>query len=153
MVTHPVRRLATIVNEYFFTGNIGGRPSNKTDFDAYVKQRIMRGYGREGLRCLLVADNVWEHEVLSMLQQTGMSILVTTREEKLATDAGGVSVRVDQLFDRDAESLLLKAAHLPEGTRLSDPAMEVIRLCNHVTMDLAFIGRWGMIRGKEDLNA
>lgn len=101
----------------------------------------------------MVADNVWEKEVVSKLLETGMSVLLSTRQEELVTGAQGVPVRVDELSEADAESVLRKAAELSPGVRLPDDAVDLIELCGRVAMDLAFVGRWSIVRGRQDRTA
>lgn len=46
-------------------GRVGGQPNESGDnADAYIKQRMENGHGGKGLKCLVVADNVWEKEVV-----------------------------------------------------------------------------------------
>lgn len=148
-------RLAREVHESI-EGSVGPPPGASDDGAAYIKRRMdggaARGGGRRGggRRCLVVADNVWEQEVVSELLATGMWVLLTTRDETLAKSARGVAVGVDQLSQADAESVLRTAAELPPGARLPDEAVDLIHLCGHVAMDLAFVGRWSSVRGRQD---
>ncbi|CAN0251388.1 unnamed protein product [Scytosiphon promiscuus] len=134
-------------------GSVGRRPAELDDGVAYVKQCMENGHGGKGLRCLVVADNVWEKEVVSKLLETGMSILLSTRCEELVVGSQGTTVRVDEMSEADAELVLRKAAELPSDVRLPDDAVDLIELCGHVAMDLAFVGRWSTVRGREDRTA
>ncbi|CAB1096338.1 unnamed protein product [Ectocarpus sp. CCAP 1310/34] len=143
-------QLARMVQEDI-GGRVGGHPNESGgNADAYIKQRMENGHGGKGLKCLAVADNVWEKEVVSMLLKTGMTVLLSTRHEELVTGARGVPVRLDELSARDAESVLRSAAELPPAVRLPDDAVDLIDLCGRVAMDLAFVGRWSTVRGRHD---
>lgn len=104
-----------------------------------------RDRGRKGrrraLRCLVVADDVADWKVVHKLRDTGMWVLATTRDEEVIADAGGQSVRVDRLFETDAESVLRKASELPDGVPLPAAAKDLMELCGGVAMDLAFVVR------------
>lgn len=50
-------------------------PAVGEDGETYLKQTV----SRESLRCLVVADDVWEVEVIEKLRKTGMWVLLTTR--------------------------------------------------------------------------
>lgn len=130
----------------------GDPPSSSDDAITYVKKRmehlLIEG---EGSKCLVVADGVLETEVVSQLLQTGMRILLTTRDEKLVTDARGKAVIVDKLSIYEAELLLKEAAALSPRTRLPDAALVLIELCDRVAMDMAIVGRWPTVqRSRED---
>lgn len=143
--------------------NIGGllrgeNSSPRPDFDdsadaaAFVKE-VFGGSSREGvrgLRCLVVADNVWEGEVIVRLREVGVWVLVTTRDEKLVLGEGGDTVRINRLFEADAQMILTKAAELPAGMLSTAAAKDVIELCDRVALDVAFVGRWGTLRECKD---
>ncbi|CAM9940537.1 unnamed protein product, partial [Ectocarpus fasciculatus] len=130
---------------------IGGRhPATTDDGAAYIKEQMQRGHRGKGLKCLVVADNVWEKEVVWKLLETGMSVLLSTRDEELVTGSEGEVVGVDELSEVEAESVLRKASELPPKTRLPDDAVDLIDLCGRVAMDLAFVGRWSTVRGRSD---
>eukprot|EP00903_Cladosiphon_okamuranus_P018859 g17347.t1 len=141
--------LARIVYEEV-DGSVGHRPEASDDVTAYIKQRMSAA---GGAKCLMVADNVWETEVVAQLLEIGMWILLSTRDEKLVTDADGEAVGVDELSEADAESVLRRAAELPTEMRLPDDAKDLIELCGRVAMDLAFVGRWSTVRGRQDRKA
>lgn len=118
---------------------------------SYVKD-VMTGRFHEGrgpLRCLVVADNVWEEEVVACLRDTGVWVLVTTRREEVVKAAGGESVRINRMFGADAEMLLKRASGLPTGVGWQEGAREVVELCGRVAMDVAYVGKWSTI-GKEN---
>lgn len=147
-----MRQLARTVHEDI-GGSVGIPPTASNDGAAYMKQFVEEGHGRNGLKCLVVADNVWEEEVVSELLKTGMSVLVSARNAELVTGKHGEAVGVDKLSKEDAELLLRKTAELPLATRLPDAAVDLVELCGCVAMDLAFVGRWSTVRGAEHRNA
>eukprot|EP00752_Nemacystus_decipiens_P012279 g10885.t1 len=147
-----MRRLARRVYEVV-GGSVGRPPAPSDDGAAYIKRFVGRGHGGEGSKCLVVADNVWEEEVISKLLETGMSVLVSTRREELVTAAQGEAVRVDELAKDDAMLLLTRAAELSEGEHLPDAAVDLVELCGRVAMDLAFVGRWSTVRQRRDPDA
>ncbi|CAM9661379.1 unnamed protein product, partial [Pylaiella littoralis] len=131
-------------------GSMGRRPVAADDGAAYIKERMENGHGGKGLKCLVVADNVWDKEVVSELLETGMSVLLSTRDEGLILRSSGKAVGVDHLSKTDAESVLKRTAELPPEVRLPDHAVDLIELCGRVAMDLAFVGRWSTVRGRHD---
>ena len=131
-------------------GGVGYRPAESSDSAAYIKQRME---SCPGLKCLVVADNVWEKEVVSKLLETGMRVLLSTRDAELVRCNDGEAVGVDELSSADAESVLRKAAELPANVRLPDDAVNLMELCGRVAMDLAFVGRWSTVRGRRDRKA
>ena len=108
--------------------------------ESYVK-KIM---SQESLRCLVVADDVWEKEVVDKLRNTGMWVLLTTRT------AFGVQpherVIMDKLTESEAEAVLRGAAELPATESLCDGAKAVLKICGRVAMDVAFVGSWSPVR-------
>eukprot|EP00903_Cladosiphon_okamuranus_P018858 g17346.t1 len=133
--------------------SVGSAPSESGDSVDYIKQHMEMGHGGKGLRCLVVADNVWEKEVVSKLRQTGMWVLISTRDGALVTASKGTAVGVDELSKADAKSVLRKAAELSPEVELPNDAVDLIELCGRVAMDLAFVGRWSTVRGRQDRTA
>eukprot|EP00903_Cladosiphon_okamuranus_P014791 g13702.t1 len=131
-------------------GSMGRRPAESDDGAAYIKEWTGKGRGGTGARCLVVADNVWEKEVVSKLLDTGMWVLLSTRDEQLVTHVSGKAVGVDELSEAEAESVLRRAAELPPEVRLPEDAGYLIERCGRVAMDLAFVGRWSTVRGRRD---
>lgn len=142
-------RLARMVHEEL-GGCMGRAPTASEDGAAYVREQVRRGRLGRGLRCLIVADNVWEDEVVVKLRETGMWVLVTTRAEELVVGAGGEALSMNELSKADAELLLRRASALSAGARLPRAATDLVELCGRVAMDLAFVGRWSSVRGRED---
>lgn len=106
--------------------------------------------GHHHRRCFLVADSVWEPEVIALLRETGMWLLVTTRLENLVRDAEGETVRLDKLSPHEGEAVLRGAAGIPAGVPLPDAARDLGELCGYVAMDLAYVGRWNSVCGRRD---
>ncbi|CAM9267893.1 unnamed protein product [Ectocarpus fasciculatus] len=134
-------------------GCVGNRPVAPADGAAYVKQRVEDGNDGKGLKCLVVADNVWEPEVVSKLLETGMSVLLSTRDQQLVTGAQGQPVGVDELSPADARSVLRGAAEIAPEVPLPADADDLIDLSGRVAMGLAFIGRWSNVRRQEGRTA
>eukprot|EP00903_Cladosiphon_okamuranus_P022257 g20467.t1 len=134
-------------------GGVGRLPEEPSDCAAYIKQQMERGHRGKGLKCLVVADNVGEKEVVSKLLETGMWVLLSTRDEQLVTDAEGSAVFVDMLSTAEAESVLRRAAELPLDVRLPDHSIDLIELCGRVAIHVAFVGRWSTVRGRQDRRA
>lgn len=140
-------------------GSVGHAPSDSDDGATYIKEMMTGGWphggrrrhaGQQQLKCMVVADNVWEAEAVAKLRETGMWVLLTTRREALVTEADGRAVVIDTLSEEDAMSVLREASELPAGARLPDAAVELIELCGRVAMELAFVGRWSSVRGRKD---
>ncbi|CAN0356115.1 unnamed protein product [Ectocarpus sp. 8 AP-2014] len=142
-------QLARMVHEEI-GGSVGRVPSASEDSATYIKQRLEEGHKGRGLKCLVVADNVWEEDVVSKLVETGMWVLLSTRDEAVVKRSRGKTVVVDELSQADAESVLKRAAELPPDARLPDDAVDLIKLCGRVAMDVAFVGRWSTVRGRHD---
>ncbi|CAM9760786.1 unnamed protein product [Ectocarpus fasciculatus] len=136
-----------------WTPDIGVEPE---DGAAYIREILTADEGeRSSGGCgelLVVADDVWEAEVLEELRSTGASILYTTRSEEdlLAASGGSSVVRVDEVTKGEAEEILRRAADLLDYTKLPDAAQDMIRRGGPVAMDIAYVGRWDMVRGKND---
>lgn len=95
----------------------------------------------------MVADDVWEVEVVDKLRETGLSVLVTTRHDSVGADD---KVIVDELTPMEAESLMRGAAGLQSGERLPDKAQTILVRCHCVVMDVAFLGRLNTVRTGRD---
>lgn len=68
---------------------MGKPPGVSDDGAAYIRHRMGVARGGRSLKCLVVADNVWEEEVVSNLMETGMWVLLSTRDEYLVNAQGG----------------------------------------------------------------
>ena len=115
-------------------------PAVGENSESYVEKIV----SRESLRCLVVADDVWEAEVVTKLRKTGMWVLLTTRQPSMVEDKEKVAV--DKLTQEEAEEVLRGAAGMSRGEHLCDGAMDVLKICDFVAMDIAFVGRWSSVR-------
>eukprot|EP00752_Nemacystus_decipiens_P008588 g7668.t1 len=91
-----------------------GAPGAGEDGGSYVKTIVEE----KSKRCLVVADDVWENEVVEKLRATGMWVLLTTRPRPDSTVNVGVKERVtmDTLTEpEEAEDILRGSAKLPPG--------------------------------------
>lgn len=145
-------QLACLVHQEI-EGSGGRPPAASDDSVTFIRQRVEKARERKGLKCLVVADNVRDSEAISKLLETGMWVLISTRDEQLVQNAHGEAVVVDELSEADAEMVLKRAAELPPSFRLPDEAVDLIELCGRVAMDLAFVGRWSTVRGRQDRTA
>lgn len=114
----------------------------KEDGVAYISEMVVEGLDR----VLVVADDVWEVEVLQELQKLGAYILYTTRQEALLPDAP--VVRIGEVVLEEAEMVLRRAADLDETAVLPDAAYELMERCEFIVLDIAFVGKWGVVRGR-----
>lgn len=109
----------------------------------------IRGWVDEGSRSfLVVADDVWENEVLEGLGKAGVWVLYTSRCGALSESV----VWFNRIGDEEAETVLKLAAELEESQRLPDAAHQLI-LKSECVMDLAFVGRWSIVHGRTDAKA
>ncbi|CAM9124237.1 unnamed protein product, partial [Scytosiphon promiscuus] len=130
------------VLEYFSDGVIW-LPVNRGDGDEDRLQALMRLLARlvrEELRCLVVADNVCEAEVLAKLKETGMWVLLTSRRPDVVRKGGGKPVVVGRLLEADAEWVLRRASELPSDEPSPVGASDLLDLCGRAALDLAFVG-------------
>lgn len=131
-------------------GTLGASPTNGEGGTAYVKKKVATGNGGKGLHCLLVADDVWEPEVVTQLRETGMRVLLTTRNVDLVIGAEGEAVGADRLTLEEAETVLRGAAGIPADARLPHAAHQIIERCDHVAMYIASVGRWENLQRRRD---
>eukprot|EP00752_Nemacystus_decipiens_P006434 g5796.t1 len=135
-----MRKLAKALHEDVMK-KIVGAPKAGEKGESYVKKMLTQ----KKKRCLVVADDVWEPQVIAKLKETGMFVLLTTRFPEIVEPDEVVDV--DQLTPAEAEDVLRGAAELPPGQRLCDAAMEVLDdICGFVAMDIAFVGSWSTLR-------
>ncbi|CAM9693319.1 unnamed protein product, partial [Ectocarpus sp. 8 AP-2014] len=146
--------LAKMVYEDVLDGR--GYPPGQSPIDpkngaAYVHQAMVEGgQGQAGLQCLLVADDVWQSEVVEELRKTGMRVMLTTRDPALVVDAGGKVIVCDKLRKEEAKALVISAAELPEGASLPNAAHDVLDLCDYIPMYVESVARWTMMNGRSD---
>ncbi|CAN0553487.1 unnamed protein product, partial [Ectocarpus sp. 12 AP-2014] len=132
-------KLAKALHEDVFKSRVDA-PEVGEDGESYVKKIVEL----TKKRCLVVADDVWEKEVVEKLRETGMWVLLTTRFPVMVEP--GERVFVDKLGETEAEDVLRGAARLPPGHRLCDDAVEVLEICGFTAMDIAFVGSWSSVR-------
>lgn len=125
---------------------ISGVGVDPEDGAAYIHEVV----NESNMRFLVVADNVWEAEVLKELKWAGVWVLYTTRHEDLLPEA---PLRLDTVLEKEAELVLRRAADLEDTAPLPAAAYELMKLCEFSVMHLAFAGRWGVVRGKSDEEA
>lgn len=142
-------RLANMVYETVLKKNC--RPPQRSgvgvdpeDGAAYIGEMVRDG----SRRFLVVADDVWEVEVLEELRRAGAWVLYTTRSEDLLGD--DAPLQMDAVPKEEAATILRRAAELRDDVALPDAAYEMMTRCGFVVMDLAFVGRWGTVRGRAD---
>ena len=58
-------------------------------------------------------------------------------------------VEIHEMVD-SARLVLTRAADLPDDVQLPDAALEVVERCGRLAMDLAFVGSWDLVRGRND---
>lgn len=138
----------------------GASPTEPRDGSVFVRDFVLGTTGGGAVaaaaatsrqkRCLIVADDVWEVDILEELRQTGMWVLFTTRDPRLVERVEGSAVPVDQLSKAEAESLLRGAAELPTGSSLPSAAAKIIERCDRMANRLEFVGRWSTVKGSDD---
>lgn len=82
----------------------GGMPAQFNDLDDVIGHLASFAKGRS---CLLVLDNVWEAEVVRAAHRTGLSLLVTTRQQATVDDVGGTTTFVGDMTTEEAAAVLL----------------------------------------------
>ncbi|CAN0193370.1 unnamed protein product, partial [Ectocarpus fasciculatus] len=95
---------------------------------------------RRPLRCLVAADNVCEAEVVAAIAETGVWVLLTTRDGDVIRRVGGKPVVVGRLLETDADWVLRRASELPGDESPPAGARELVELCGRTALDLAFVG-------------
>ena len=67
--------------------------------------------GSNGLRCLVVLDNVWSVEVVNAFARTGFHVVVTTRQKTVISPAhSGLCTEVGNMSEEDSLKVLRKAS-------------------------------------------
>lgn len=117
----------------------------KPDGGEYIRERVDAGSRRS---FLVVADDVWEGEVLAELRKAGVWVLYTSRRDSLSEPF----VWLDTIDDEEAKAVLRGAAKLEEDQPLPDAVNILVEKCNGV-MDLAFVGSWSTVQGRTDPKA
>lgn len=124
--------------------------SNSNDAMNSIKHGIARAHGGQGMRCLVVVDNVWDENVIPYLKQAGTSVLFTTRPVHLVRDEDAERVDVVGVRMEEAREILRKASQLPIGVSLPPPGDKLIELCGRMPLDLEFVGKWACVHGRVD---
>lgn len=140
-----MNRLANMVFEVMAAGetrrprtpDVGVDPE---DGAAYIREVV----GEDRSPFLVIADDVWDIEVLKELKSTGATVLYTTRDEHLFDDS---PLRIHELLNGEVAVALRRAAELDEDVEPPDASAEIILRCASMAMDLAFVGRWSSVRG------
>lgn len=147
LILHLARMVyETVMQKACRPPRISGVGVDPEDGAAYIHEVV----SESNMRFLVVADNVWEAEVLKELKWAGVWVLYTTRHEDLLPEA---PLRLDTMLEREAELVLRRAADLEDTTPLPAAAYELMKLCEFSAMHLAFAGRWGVVRGRSDEEA
>ncbi|CAM9732612.1 unnamed protein product [Ectocarpus sp. 4 AP-2014] len=122
-----------------------GSANDPEDGAAYIREVV----DENSRRFLVVADDVWEREVLEELKRAGvMWVLYTTRQDTLLPEQA--PQRLDEMLPNEAELVLRRAADLDDNARLPAAANDLMNRCEFVVLDLAMVGRWGLVRGRRD---
>ena len=93
--------------------------SDPEDGVAYIVDVI----GELRLRFQVVADDVWDVEVLEALKRAGAWVLYMTREDNLLPK---LPLRLDRVLKEEAELVLRRAADLDDDANLPAAAYELM---------------------------
>lgn len=144
-------RLAGMVHQTVMLGAC--RPSRKLGFGldpedgaAYVREVV----DESSRQFLVVADDVWEVEVLEALRRAGGWVLYTSRRGDLLPEP---ALRVDQVLKEEAEVVLRRAAGLEDDAKLPSAAFDLMSRFEFAVSCLNFVGRWSAVRGRNDEKA
>eukprot|EP00752_Nemacystus_decipiens_P008099 g7240.t1 len=119
-----------------------GIDTDPKDGGAYIREVV----DESSRRFLVVADDVWEVEVLEALRNAGVWVLYTTRDDGLLPEAPPLCL--DQILKEEAELVLRRAADLDDDAPLPEAAYELMTQCEYGVLYLAFVGRWSDVRGR-----
>lgn len=160
-----MHRLAGMVHEEIVSRHDGGSAAaaapvtdirdSAEDSAAYIRGVVERGAElrdgkRRQLRCLVVADNVWEKEVVMKLRHTGLWVLLTSCKVEMINEVRGHPVVIGRLVEADAVRVLRRAAGLPSGEPSPVGGKNLAELCGRMALELSFVGRWSTVRGSKD---
>lgn len=114
--------------------------------------------GGRGRRYLIVADDVYEREVLEEIKGVGACVLYTTTRSasgmRYGGGGGGDLLRLDDLHEEEAEIVLRRACGLDRAdAALPQPALDMMKSYGSVVMDINYVGRWGVVRERADAKA
>lgn len=96
------------------------------------------------MRGLVVANDVWDVEIVQKVRETGLSILLTSRNDSIVTEAERVIVAA--LTQPEAEEVLRREANITQDERLPDAALAILDRCDNVAMDVGFVCSWDLVR-------
>lgn len=113
---------------------------------AYIRAMV-----HESRWLLIVADDVCGAEVLRELKKAGAWVLYTTRHHNLLP--GTPSLQLDKILNKEADMLLRRAADLGDNAPLPEAAYVLMEHCEFAAFDLALVGRWDVVRVKNDEKA
>eukprot|EP00752_Nemacystus_decipiens_P017158 g15372.t1 len=142
-------RLADMVYESVMSKTC--RPRREMDLDCNPEDGatyIQEVVDESSRRFLVVADDVWEVEVLEELKRAGVWVLYTTRDNSLLPTVQ--PLRLDQIQKEEAKLVLRRAADLEDDTSLPKATDTLMSRSGYAVLDLAFVGRWGEVRGRND---
>ena len=99
---------------------------------------------------LLVLDDVWTQDRYEpfRLEAPGMQLLITTRNQTLADELGGVQVPVGELGKDQSRELLASQAVL-RPQQLPAEADELLSLVGNLALGVAMVG--AIVRDRADL--
>ncbi|CAM9708667.1 unnamed protein product [Scytosiphon promiscuus] len=140
-----MRQLANKVYEKVMQKTCDPLPTGK-EGAAYIRDVV----GADRRRFLVVADDVWEAEVLQELDKAGVWVLYTTRSD---LRVGEAPLRLDQVLQGEAELIFRRAAEIDDEARLPEQAYDLMERCEFSALDLAFLGRWRAVRRKTSAKA
>ncbi|CAM9980978.1 unnamed protein product [Ectocarpus sp. 12 AP-2014] len=80
-----------------------------------------------------------------------MWVLYTTFQDTLLPEQ--TPQRLDEMLPNEAELVLRRAADLDDNARLPEAAYDLMSRCEFVVLDLAMVGRWGLVRRRRDEKA
>lgn len=124
----------------------GGAVVEREDGARYIRKWVDEASRRS---FLVVADDVWEKEVLTELSKAGVWVLYTSRHDALSED----TLWLNTISGEEAENVLRRAGELEEGQRLPDAAYDLVKRSNYCVMDLAFVARWSTVNRRIDAKA
>lgn len=116
--------------------------ANPEDGAAYIREVV----DESSQRFLVVADDVWDVEVLEALRRAAVWVLYTTRQDNLLPEAP--PLRLDKVLKEEAEMVLRRAADLDDDEHLPGVVNDLMVLCDFRVMYLVFVGRSSDVRGK-----
>ncbi|CAN0448079.1 unnamed protein product, partial [Ascophyllum nodosum] len=112
---------------------------NKFDSADEAARHVSATIISKNLRCLVVLDNVWDVEVVSVFANTGIHVLVTTRERTVILPMyRGVMVEVGDMEEEEGLELLRKASHAYGP--LPTEAKQVADDCSMLPLALSMAG-------------